>query len=155
MKKSDLKKIGTIVETRNKKRYAFAEKPYWCDEQVLCCLNKATLYKGLSDWDDDLKYPTNRDYDIMRVQEPFGGIYWERPAEILDDKEREYLSAALKPFIKKIKSIAKYRMGCSMFEFIDVDMINANWSFPNFKKGTKYKGMETGKSYTPEELGLE
>lgn len=74
---------------------------------------------------------------------------------ILDDVEREYLSAVIKPFRKKVKHIAILDTcnGSEYFVHIrlyDEDCIN----FPNFKPNTMYKGMELHKEYSLEELGL-
>lgn len=74
--------------------------------------------------------------------------------EILDDAEKEYLSAVIKPFKGKVKYIRKY--DCPIREFIEIGISNdATITFPNFKKGTMYKGMETEKEYTLKELGLD
>lgn len=73
--------------------------------------------------------------------------------EILDDVEKEYLSAVIKPFKDKVKYIRKY--DCPIGEFIEIGISNdAAITFPNFKKGTMYKGMELNREYSLEELGL-
>lgn len=82
---------------------------------------------------------------------------YKREEPILDEVERRYLSAVIKPFRNKIKSIHKGRYGRHFeYEFIMIITIDKeeNICFPNFKKGTMYKGMEIGKNYTLEELGL-
>ena len=74
--------------------------------------------------------------------------------EILDEEEKEYLSAVIKPFKGKVKYICKisYLAG----EFIKIYIRNDSAiSFPYFKSGTMYKGMELNKKYTLEELGLD
>jgi hypothetical protein len=73
--------------------------------------------------------------------------------EILDDKEKEYLRAVIKPFRDRVKYIRKgdfIKYEYISFYIKDDDII----SFPNFKKGTMYKNMEIDKKYTLEELGL-
>ena len=73
--------------------------------------------------------------------------------EILNDKEREYLSNVIKPFRDKVEYIVKEIL--ENVEYIEIDMKNdGDLFFPNFKKGTMYKGMEANKKYTLEELGL-
>ena len=79
------------------------------------------------------------------------------PKPILDEVEKKYLSAVIKPFRNKVYSIAKYDNGDDnyyiqitikqnvYFEYIDL---------PYFKKGTMYKGLELKKEYTVEQLGL-
>lgn len=73
--------------------------------------------------------------------------------EILDKVEKEYLSMALKPFRNRIKSITKTRIFCER-AFIMVSLNNDFLIFPSFEEKAMYKGMETFRSYTLEELGL-
>ena len=77
--------------------------------------------------------------------------------QILDKKEKEYLSAVIKPFRKRIKYITKHQSNITLpndaFILIflkDVETI----SLPLFKSETMYKGMEPNKKYTLKELGL-
>lgn len=80
------------------------------------------------------------------------------PKPILDDKEKEYLSAVIKPFRKYVKYIYKYdykvneRITICYREY--VGNVIMGFSLPSFEKGTMYKGMKTNKQYTLEELGL-
>ena len=77
---------------------------------------------------------------------------------ILDDVEKEYLSNIIKPFKDCIKYITK--CGVSNCEYIAIvyydKLTEKEYSmfFPSFGKGEMYKGMETNKEYTLEELGL-
>lgn len=80
---------------------------------------------------------------------------------ILNDTEREYLSAVIKPFrnrvnyITKEDYITKEETFDSPMEFIHIDLFDGDIAdFPNFKANTMYKGMELDKSYTLQELGL-
>lgn len=77
---------------------------------------------------------------------------------ILDDKEREYLSAVIKPYKNKVTFIAKSKDAYEAKYFISI-VVNGNYGreaihLPWFKENTMYKGMEIGKHYTLEELGL-
>lgn len=72
--------------------------------------------------------------------------------EILDEKEKEYLSAVIRPFKDRIEFIAKRRM---FDDYICIGLNNEAMSLPYFKKGTMYKGMELNKKYTLKELGLD
>lgn len=82
------------------------------------------------------------------------------PNQILDDKEKDYLSNVIKPFRDKVISIANYYEESIDNNFIEIevkqDYCNENQyvSLPYFKKGTMYSGMEEYKKYTLEELGL-
>lgn len=76
---------------------------------------------------------------------------------ILDDEEKEYLSAVIKPFRKDVEYIVKL----PKFEWIQEAIyihIGRSWrgniELPTFKKGAMYKGMKIDKRYTLEELGL-
>lgn len=72
---------------------------------------------------------------------------------ILDDAEREYLSAVIKPFRDKVTSIYKLNSN-EHKEYILINLEDDFTTMPCFTAGTMYKGMETGKRYTLEELGL-
>ena len=74
--------------------------------------------------------------------------------DILSDKEKEYLSAVIKPFWDKVKYIKKHTDESS-YEYIVIAFVNyERLLFPSFKKSTMYAGMEKDKNYTLEELGL-
>lgn len=78
----------------------------------------------------------------------------EYDPKILDEKEKEYLSAVIKPFRKKVKYIEK-RFWTPNLEYLSIRLKNNEFfAFPNFKKGKMYKGMEHDKYYTLEDLGL-
>lgn len=75
---------------------------------------------------------------------------------ILTEKEKAYLSAVIKPFRKNIECIEKIKTYYGEKEYIYITM-KKNYDFcelPVFEKGKMYKGMETDKAYTVEELGL-
>ena len=87
---------------------------------------------------------------------------------ILDEKEKEYLSAVIKPFRNRILYIAKsetvktydnpnpkiYECIYIMYKDSPKKKNPFYMGFPCFEKGTMYKGMELDKKYTLEELGL-
>lgn len=75
--------------------------------------------------------------------------------EILDEVEKKYLRAVIKPWRNKVlgMSIASHYKE----EYLVIVLNNEDESelwFPGFKTGTMYKGMERHKEYTLEELGL-
>lgn len=72
--------------------------------------------------------------------------------EILDEKEKEYLRAVIKPFRDKVDFILKKR--ASISEYIVIALKDEIIALPWFKKGTMYKGMETYKKYSLEDLNL-
>nr|DAQ31132.1 MAG TPA: hypothetical protein [Caudoviricetes sp.] len=71
---------------------------------------------------------------------------------VLDDVEKAYLSAVIKPFRKKVGYVKK--IDCGKIEFLKIYLEDDNIPFPFFTKGTMYKGMEENRGYTLEELGL-
>lgn len=72
--------------------------------------------------------------------------------QILDDAERRYLSAVIRPFRDKVEYIEKVDVACE--EYIHIQL-NKAWAFlPHFRTGTMYKGMKPNHGYTLEELGL-
>lgn len=76
---------------------------------------------------------------------------------ILDEKEKEYLSAVIKPFRKDVKYIKKcsFVLNNEYTECIGIYFQNNEvLLFPSLKKDNMYKGMKTNKEYTLEELGL-
>lgn len=82
---------------------------------------------------------------------------------ILTASEKEYLSNVIKPFRKKSTiTIAKYVSDYVVDEEyiiiwlsnIDNPNIKAIISFPLFKAGEMYRGMEVDKEYSLKELGL-
>lgn len=84
---------------------------------------------------------------------------WEEyspPKPILDNKEREYLAAVIKPWRDKINYIKKEEWKCKELQFIDIDLIKdeIDVMLPYFNSNTMYKGMEIGKEYSLKELGL-
>ena len=76
-------------------------------------------------------------------------------SSILDEEEKEYLSAVLKPFINNVTDIAKYRRTSDSSEYIVINFKDTEGLIlPHFKENTMYKGMELDKKYTLAELGL-
>ncbi len=90
----------------------------------------------------------NKLYDAKNIR-----IVYDVEEEILDRSEKEYLSTVIKPFRNKVESICKE--ACCGNEYISIYIKNeCAMTFPDFEKGTMYKGMELDKEYTLEELGL-
>lgn len=74
--------------------------------------------------------------------------------DILDEKEKEYLSNIVKPFRDRVENIRKLSLKQG-YELIVIHMKKEyDLCFPDFKKGTMYKGMENDKKYTLEELEI-
>jgi hypothetical protein len=100
----------------------------------------------------------------MSCEECYEWLKQEYKPQILTDKEKEYLSAVIKPFRDRIKYVMKEES--SEEEWVSITM--EDWTkqrnedyliedyliFPDFQTGTMYKGMDTARFYTLEELGL-
>ena len=78
----------------------------------------------------------------------------EKNKPILDDVEKEYLSAVIRPFKNRIRDIVKRNFD-SEKSYIVIHINSESFYFPYFKKGTMYEGMEADKQYTLKELGLD
>lgn len=92
----------------------------------------------------------------------FKNVTWENSpiqygdSELLTPKEREYLKLVFKPFASNITYVEKTseKMNADT-EYIKVHIYkDCSMLFPNFKRGTMYKGMKPKKSYTLKELGI-
>lgn len=80
----------------------------------------------------------------------------EYKPNILEEKEKEYLAAVIKPFREDVECIEKVESYYDKNEYIYITIKKDNdyCELPDFKNGTMYKGMELNKPYTLEELGL-
>lgn len=74
--------------------------------------------------------------------------------DILDDVEKRYLSAVIRPFRKRVDYIMKSSNSCCDKEYIFIRLDDDFLSLPFFEAGTMYQGMELERAYTLEELGL-
>ena len=80
------------------------------------------------------------------------------PEPILDEVEKKYISAIIKPFRSKVKYITKNSKGNLEYEYISIayrdSLGGCALNFPDFKTGTMYQGMIVATPYKLEELGL-
>lgn len=118
---------------------------YICDDENLDRLREANNLLQR----DYLNYIAIEFLDVIKVK------------SILDDKEKEYLSAVIRPFkdrvkcIQKMLSYPKYHYIRIVINSIQGDGIYCFMSMPLFIKDTMYKGMESNKAYTLKELDLD
>lgn len=82
----------------------------------------------------------------------------EAKEPILNEVEKDYLSAVIKPFRDEVKFIKLPSYDCPNLTYTCIRMYdncgNKIVRLPVFKKGMMYKGMKLDKNYTLEELGL-
>lgn len=112
---------------------------------------------------------SNRTYTVMLCNEPIAELNdkkepldvfrrWldsEHIEPILDDAEREYLSAVIRPFRDKVLGITKFLDTKTGEEYISIDTGEETVTLlPNFEAETMYKGMNLREEYRLEELGL-
>ena len=89
-----------------------------------------------------------------KITDFFNWLEQEYKPPILDNVEKAYLSAVIKPFRKDVECIVKY-MFSEEKEFLTIYLHNdEEITLPNFIRRTMYKGMKSHKEYTLEELGL-
>ena len=103
---------------------------------------------GVELYDGDKHIAHLDDYDEL--------FRWlEQDCSPLTDKEREYLKAVIKPWRAKVKSIAKKADPICLKLYISIRVINeSSVMLPLFMHDTMYKGMELGKEYSLDELGI-
>lgn len=151
--KKDLKNGDIVTYRDGKKRIVINNELYESIEDICTnlCSNVLDNYtKKLLDKDNF------RNVDIVKVERV--GSYttvFERK-DILDEKEKEYLRTVIRPFKNEIKYIIKKESYVRRYrEYIRIIFKdNDDMYFKDFKKETMYKGMQTNKEYTLEELGL-
>lgn len=79
----------------------------------------------------------------------------EAKEPVLDDVEKEYLSAVIKPFRKMISCIRKSKDPRKGKNYIKIEFCDGDCMFfPNLSNNAMYKGMEVNKKYSLEELDL-
>lgn len=79
--------------------------------------------------------------------------------QILNDTEREYLKAVLKPFYDEVEYVVKCGHifnddGTCGNEYLYIEFRDGNFTFPGFCAGKMYTGMELDLPYKLDELGI-
>ena len=113
-------------------------------------------------------YVTLKDNKVVTIGDQPSGLYiddfsadcWEEYKEpVLNEKEKEYLSAVIKPFRDRVVYILKVEAGeCNWLISIKIKRYdedsNEYIDLPYFRENTMYKNMLINREYTLEELGL-
>lgn len=135
----------TNAEYIQKNGWKFGEMYYEISDGCLC------IYKG---WK-----LIGKAFNVSWKPE-YAFITWldeEYKESVLDETEKEYLSAVIKPFKDRVIKIVKVR-DTSWRENIEIHVKQGNdfhiVNLPKFGEGEMYKGMEAFHSYSLEELGL-
>lgn len=118
--------------------------------------------KGFPRWEfklEDIEYVVKQKHfkslpnDYTGTIEVENGFIQEK--EILDEVEKRYLKAIIKPFKNKINHISKEKCYGGNY-YISIGLGNyESINLPYFKKETMYNGMEEDKKYTLKELKLD
>lgn len=111
----------------------------------------------------------SRSGELFAFNHLFPSIKWEdkEPVlisdiynpQILNDAEREYLKAVLKPFYDEVEYVVKCGHifnddGTCSNEYLYIEFRDGNFTFPGFCAGKMYTGMELDLPYTLDELGI-
>ena len=80
-------------------------------------------------------------------------------SQILDQVEKRYLSAVIRPFRDRILCIVKSKAIDCEYEYIEISVKSiyggvTDIEFPLFKANTMYKGMKVNREYTLDQLDL-
>ena len=127
-------------------------------------IRKKAWDRGIYRMRGDGKYIIDQEGNesAILIDGSFDADVWEEyKEEVLDEKEKKYLSAVIKPFRDRITYIAKVEEDIHWFYWImirvDIGFLNDYYDFclPPFEETSDmYKNMEVGKEYTLKELGL-
>ena len=128
---------------------------YYFSEEMLISVEEKIILKAIKNKQGiyEMEIPKNLVFIGSRIE--LGNIRimeFKEKEEILDDAEKEYLRAVIRPFRDRVKYIEKKERFKK--EFIGVYFEEDVIIFPYFKENSMYKGMEKYKEYTLEELGL-
>ena len=133
-----------IARDRDGCLFLYEDEPEKDEDEFVCRdSNTPTEYENLKIFKDIFKSVTFENSPI-RFR-----------SEILDEMEKAYLKAVLKPFQKRIAYVRKMNAERGGLQYIRVMLKNSDWmSFPMFRAGTMYKGMTVGEKYSLEDLGI-
>lgn len=136
---------------RNKKSgnlIVFARKPYKDPVFERWTYNLPIPICSIPVFNDMFKSVTWEDAEPTLIKD----IY---DPQILNDAEKKYLTAVLKP-LPEVESIQKIVSPPINNAFLAISFYSKEtMCFPFFEEGSMYNGIEVGKAYTPEELGIE
>lgn len=113
-------------------------------------VGKGKSYIGMTIQELENKYNDK----ILEVKRPTQYKTTFIKQEILDEAEKRYLRAVIRPFKDKVEYINK-QAGHGGQEFIHIDISYFDSvNLPYFEEGTMYKKMKLNNHYTVKELGL-
>lgn len=147
--KADLKDGDIVIYRNGNKRTVFSDK---------LITRGGFIGKYLTNYNDELEEVSlkNSFLNIVKVERPTHyKTVFERKEEVLDATEKRYLAGVIRPFKNRVKYIYKQQSCANKNkEFIDIILEKDELKLPYFTAGAMYKGMETDRNYTLEELEL-
>lgn len=145
-------KIGDIVTYKNGNKAIFIDKNNIVFENG--CIGRGINWPYVQKVERNLQLFNFHEHGIRTSMNYYCLKTIYEAKEILDEVEKEYLNGVIKPFKKKVVSISK--ADNIRNEYLKFNVLGEpNIMFPDFKKGTMYTGMKSGKEYSLKELGLE
>ena len=130
--------------------------------------DRYNIYEDLNkwSWNDEMLEPVTEEDIKKHFEEYVKGfkdyeikVEVKKKERILDEEEKKYLSAIIRPFRDRVEYISKgdcidkTSYITIAIKHIDIN-INENIRLPYFETNKMYKGMEDQKRYTLEELGI-
>ena len=148
----DLKEspIGTKVTFEKGRTLIKIDENYYRETNENGIIRYFSNLKGLKDnYHDYLNQGR-----IIKIEEPTYTTVYKYKPEILDEAEKRYLKAVIRPFRARMKYIMKEDINYATKEYIRIDLGREMINLPKFDSGSMYKGIKLNKGYTLEELGL-
>lgn len=141
----------------NKEKYAKEIAEIAINNEIIALRDNKPISCRKTKCDDCGKHVPGYGCSMEKLTEWANSEYKE---PILDEAEKEYLKAVIKPFKKHVKTIMKAKQVATLYAItIDIEEkynYETFLQFPPFEKSSEmYKGMELGKEYTLKELGLD
>ena len=111
---------------------------------------------NVCDWYDFFNSDGDCIQDCKACEERFvKWLFEDSEKTVLDEKEREYLSTVIKPFRNHVTSVGKWFNGTDYQIIICLDHTRNLCLLPRFQvRSEMYKGMDSDKWYSLQELGL-
>ena len=141
------------------------------DNHCTCPLCEESVEDIMEDYNSEVESLYKQQENLYKQQERYKATFEKiktLKTSLITDKEKRYLETILEPYIDNYNITIRKEGVDSEYIVIRGDekrekeensvVIRVvdffDLTFPSFKKGTRYKGMEKYKFYTPEELGL-
>lgn len=146
-------KIIKKKENKRKNRLMLNIEKY--KKEVIARLDTCQMERMIHDITGFNYCGSARDHCTPCAEYVYKWLLSEYKGPILDDVEKEYLSAVIKPFRKMIAYIVKAQDFDDGKQCIRIILQNGDgMHFPYLDDDAMYKGMEVNKEYSLEELGL-